>query len=140
MTRSAGTNIRWTRTLIEYFFQEHLVPQIDKYKKEHFLEISKTRADAEKSMLAERDYDWSGLHVINNKGERIELKEVKYVVIGRRKTANVEQEHRLFNEKMVSTGKHLDSDGTAIEFSILQDPDTENIHVRWNKIKTENNV
>lgn len=126
--------------LIEYIFKEHLVPQIDKYKKEHFLEIFKSKSDAEKSIIVEREYDWSDIYILSKEGDRIQPKKVKYVVVGSRKTVDVKQQHRVFNEKMVSTGKHLDSDGMAIEFSIIQDPDTNKIHGRWNKVKTESNA
>lgn len=126
--------------LIEYFFQEHLAPQIDKYKKEHFLEIFKTKADVDKSLLVQREYDWSGIYVISKDGERVELNKVRYIVIGNRKTMNVEQEHRVFNEKMISTGKHLNSDGTTIEFNIVQDPDSRKMHAHWIKNKTESNA
>lgn len=119
--------------LIQYIFQEYLVPQIEKYKEEHLLEIFRTKSDAEKTILVEREYEWSGVFVINDDGERIELKKVKYVVVGNRKIKNVEQKHRIFNKKMVSTGKHINTDGTTIDFTIVQDPDTGKFHARWDK-------
>jgi len=125
--------------LIEYFLQEYLVPQCNKYKKEHFLEIFKTRDDVEKPMLVQSEYDWPGIYAVTKDGERIELKKVRYVVIGNRRAMNVEQEHRVFNDKMVSTGKHFDSDGSTIDFSIVQDPDTRILHAQWVRARKENN-
>ena len=48
-----------------------------------------------------------------------------------RRTMEVDQEHRAFNNKLVSTGKLLDSNGATIDFNIVQDPDTRKMHVRW---------
>ena len=43
----------------------------------------------------------------------------------------VDQVHKVFNKKLISTGKHLDSNGTTIDFNIVQDPDTKKMHFRW---------
>ncbi len=126
--------------LIEYFFQEYLVPQCNKYKKEHFLEIFKTKDDLEKPMLVQREYDWTGVYAITKDDERTELKKVRYVVVGNRRAMDVEQEHRVFNDKMVTTGKHFDSDGSTIDFSIVQDPDTRILHGRWVRDRKESNA
>lgn len=126
--------------LIEYFFKKHIVPHIDKYKSEHFLEIFKTRADADKTLLAQSDYNWRGIYVNSEEAGRVELKKVRYIIIGNRKSMDVKQEHKIFNEKMVSTGKHIESDGSVINFSIVQDPDTEKIHARWRKVKADKNA
>ena len=123
------------------FFKEHLAPNIDQYKKEHFLEIFKTKEDVTKTLLVESEHNLKGIFVINSKGEKIELKKIKYVVTGNRQTSDVPQKHHIFNEKMISTGEHLDRDGTAIKFNIVQDPDTRKIHARcWKRTKVDNNA
>jgi len=119
--------------LIEYIFKDSLVPQIEAYKKEHFLEIFKSKSDARKNITIEREYEWSNVVILNKKGERLQPKKIKYVVTGSRKAVDVEQQHRVFNDKMISTGKVLDSDGAAIKFSIIQDPETRKIHTRWRR-------
>lgn len=119
--------------LIEYFFKEILGPKIDEYKKENFLEIFKKRADLEKNLLAESEHDWSGVTVLIKSGKRVELSKVKYIVIGNRKSQKLEQEHHVYNEKMISTSSHLDVDGSAINFSIIQDPETKKLHITWKR-------
>lgn len=123
------------------FFKEHIVPHINEYKKNHFLEIFKTKEDVGKTLLVEIEYDWPGIYVLDNKGNKTELKKVKYIITGNRISMDVEQAHHVFNEKMVSTGRHLDADGSAIDFSVIQDPDTKKIHARWErKVDSENNA
>ncbi|SDY75791.1 Restriction endonuclease [Nitrosomonas sp. Nm58] len=123
------------KSLIEYFFQENIVPCINEYKKSHFLEIFKTRADVEKILLVESEYSWPGIFVLDADGSRKELTKIKYVITGVRKSMNVEQTHHVFNEKMVSTGRHFDADGSVIDFNVVQDPDTKKIHARWARRK-----
>jgi hypothetical protein len=126
--------------VIEYFFQEYLAPQLDKHKKEHFSEIFKTREDVEKPLWAQSEHDWTGICVVSRDGTRTELSKVKFVVFGNRRAMGVEQEHRLFNERMVSTGRLLDADGTTVDFSIVQDPDTEKIHLRWTRSTSDDDA
>lgn len=125
------------RGLIEYFFKENLAPKLDKYKKEHTLEIFKTKEDLEKTLRAEKEYNWSGITIITNLGERIELSKIKYIVVGTRKSMDVEQEHYIFNKKMVSTGKYLEAQDSTIDFNIVQDPETEKIHIKWKRSKKQ---
>lgn len=129
------------KSLVEYFFKEHIVPHINEYKNSHFLEIFKTKEDVEKMLLVESEYDWLGIYVLDNEGNKTELKKVKYIITGNRKSMDVEQAHHVFNEKMVSTGRHIDADGSAIDFSVIQNPDTKKIHVRWEReMDSENNA
>ncbi len=117
--------------LVEYFFQEHIIPKIKQYKKEHFLEIFKTKADTKKMLFVESEHAWPEISVIDQEGNAVKLSKVKYVITGIRRTMEVNQEHKVFNNKLVSTGKHLDSNGTTIDFNIVQDPDTKKMHFRW---------
>lgn len=121
------------KDIIEYFFQEYLAPQIDKHKKENFLEIFKTKEDVEKTMLVESEHTWPEIHAHDRDGNEVNFSKVKYIVLGVRKTMDVNQEHKVFNNKMISVGKHSESDGSTINFRILQDPDTQKMHVKWLK-------
>ena len=135
-----GENSGNLKSLIEVFFQEHIVPQIDKYKKDNFLEIFKTKEDAEKMMVVESEYSWPDIKALDQNGNTIIFSKIKYVILGMRKTINVEQEHKVFNNKMVSISKHLESDGSTIDFRIVQDPDTRKMHVQWFKEKGAKNA
>jgi hypothetical protein len=123
------------RGLVEYFFKEHLAPKIDQYKKDHFLEIFKTKEDAGKTLLIESVHNLNGIVVQNEQGEMVELNKLKFIVTGQRQTSDVPQKHQKFNEKIISTGEHLDKDGTILKFNIIQDPETGKIHGRWHRKK-----
>lgn len=123
------------KDILEHFFKEHIVPQIDKHKKENFLEIFKTKEDAEKMMLVESEYTWPEIHAHDRDGNEMNFSKVKYIVLGVRKTMDVDQKHMVFNNKVVSIGKHSESDGSTSNFRIMQDPDTRKMHVKWFKTK-----
>ena len=116
--------------LVQYFFQQYVIPQLIQYKKKHFLDLFKDKANLDKTLIAEDVYDWPDIVVDCVNGKQVELKKVKYIVHGNRKSEDVEQAHYVFNKKMVSTGKHLDADGSVITFYVIQDPDTQKISVR----------
>ena len=63
---------------------------------------------------------------------------VGIIIFGTRNTEEVEQKHYKFNELMISTGEHLDRDGSKIKFNIVQDSESKQIHGRWNRKKPEN--
>lgn len=52
---------------------------------------------------------------------------------------DVDQEHKVFNNKLISISKHVESEKSAINFRIVQDPDTGKMHVNWFKIKVSAN-
>lgn len=119
--------------LTSYFFQEHLVPSIRENVKNNFSELFKTQEDLQKPLMVEAEFNWPGIYVINADSSKIELKKVKYIVTGQRNVIDVEQKHRVFNRKMVSTSSHLDADGSILDFNIVQDSDTNKMHVRWRR-------
>lgn len=123
------------KEIVEVFFKENIVKQIDQYKKDHFLEIFKTRADTEKPLRVESEYTWPELKVTDNDGKTVVFSKVKFVILGQRRAVDVHQEHRVLNDKVISFGQHLDSDGTKIDFKIVQDPDTKKMHINWKKEK-----
>ena len=119
--------------LITFYFQEKLGPENEKYKKGKMLEIFRTKADLEKDMHVEVECNWPRITVLSSSGERVEIESVKYVVTGTRQSKDIEQKHQVFNQMLVSTGKHLDSDDSTIHFMIVQEPETKKAHVAWRR-------
>jgi hypothetical protein len=119
--------------LTEHFFKEHVIPGVVAYTKQHFLDIFKTKEDINKPMLVESEHDWPKVVVTDNQGNRVEIARVKYVFTGVRQSMDVHQAHYVFNEKMISVGKHRDPDGTEIDFSLVQDSDSPTLRARWTK-------
>jgi hypothetical protein len=132
---SRGEKVDTLINLVRWFFQEVVVPEIDKYKKEHIAELFKTREDVEKELRCEREYVWPEATVLDKNGNPVTFSVVKFFVKGTRKTKEVEQEHKVFNNKTVSIGKHMEDDGTTIEFRVVQDPDTRKVHLSFDKKK-----
>lgn len=119
------------KEMVEWFFRDYVIPQFTKCRNERFLEIFKTRADLDKTLLGESEHDWPDVQVVTAGGERIDISRIRYIFIGNRQAMEVEQSHHVFNRKMVSTGKHIDSDGTATHFSLVQDPGSTEIRGKW---------
>jgi hypothetical protein len=118
---------------IQYTFYEHVVPEINVYKKDHFSELFKTRADIDKPLLVELNYEWPGIIVLTASGRRIEFRNVRFVVTGRRHAVDLNPAHSVFNEMLVSTASHNDSDGSVIAFNIVQDPEARKLYTRWSR-------
>lgn len=121
------------KEMVEWFFGNYVVPQFTKYQKERFLEIFKTREDLEKTLLCEFEHDWPGVQVVTAEGKRIDIPRIRYVFFGNRQTMEVMQDHHVFNNTMVSTGKHVDSDGTSTHFSLIQLPGSAEIKGKWTR-------
>lgn len=119
--------------LIEHFFKEYVIQGAEAYRRQHFLEIFKTREDIGKTMLVESEHDWPKVTVKDDQGNTIEIARVKYVFMGVRQSAEVHQAHYVFNQKMISLGRHRDPDGTEIDFSLIQESDSSQLHSRWTK-------
>lgn len=128
-----GKEVESLKDIIEHFFKEFIVPQIDKYKKDNFLEIFKSKEDAEKLLVVENEYSWPKLDVRDLNGNEVSISKVKYVILGRRNVVDVNQEHKKLNNKFISVSEHLNSDGSSINFRVIQDPDTKKMHVNWFK-------
>jgi Restriction endonuclease len=123
------------KDIIGRFFQEYIVPEIDKHKKEIFLELFKTKEDAEKMMIVESENTWPEINAHDRDGNKVNFSTVRYIVLGERKTVDIDQRHMVFNNNLVSVGKHLETDGIAINFRIVQDPETRKLHVNWFQTK-----
>ena len=119
--------------LIEHSFKQHVIPGVEAYRKQHFLDIFKTKEDMGKPMLVESEHSWPKVDVTDNLGNRVEIARVKYVYTGVRQTVDVYQALYVFNQKMISVGRHRDPDGTVIDFSLIQDSDSPTLRARWTK-------
>jgi hypothetical protein len=122
----------------EYFFFNHLLPFIQTKKRTEIIKLFKTKADLNKEVYIESDHTFPGTYARLSTGEEIDISVLKFIIFGTRSTKEVEQKHYKFNELMISTGEHLDSDGSKIKFNIVQDPESKQIHGRWNRTKPEN--
>jgi hypothetical protein len=118
--------------LIEHFFKQHVIPGVEAYRKQHFLDIFKTKEDMGKPMLVESEHSWPKVDVTDNMGNRVEIARVKYVYTGVRQTVDVHQAHYVFNQKMISVGRHRDP-GMVIDFSLVQDSNSPTLRARWTK-------
>jgi hypothetical protein len=121
----------------EHFFLNHLLPFIQEKKRKDMMELFKTKADLDKELYIEFDHTFPGTLARLSTGEEIDISDLKFIIFGTRNTEEVGQEHFKFNELMVSTGQHRDSDGSTIKFNIVQDSESKKIHGRWKREKSE---
>jgi hypothetical protein len=128
-----GEVVGTVKEVFEWIFLEKIIPQAQVYVKDNFKEIFKTYANLRKIMYIEKEENLSVLYVISGEGNKTEISKVKFIFHGTRWVADVKPKHSLFNEKMISTGKYIDTDGSLLKFIILQDPDSKQIHVNWRK-------
>jgi hypothetical protein len=126
-----GEVVGTVKEVFEWIFLEIIIPQAQAYVKEHLMEIFKTYADLKKTMYLEKEQDLSEMYVITSKGCKNEISKVKFIVHGARQITDVKQNHSVFNEKMISTSEHIDTDSSILKFKILQDPDTKQLHANW---------
>lgn len=116
------------------FFREVVIPGAVAYKKEHYLEIFKTRADIEKSLLMESQYGLDGLIDLVKDEERVEIRQIKYVYFETRRHEDVPQSHYLYrNQEMFSVGQLADADGSQINVSLMQKGDSPTIRISFFK-------
>lgn len=128
-----GVEIGSVRDVFQSFFQQFLLPRIEKKVREEFREIFKTTGDLSKPLYIESDNRLSGFRVRLFNGSEVDISDVKFLIYGIRLVANVETSHIKFNEMMISAGKHIESDGSVLKFSVIQDPEEHKIHVRWER-------
>jgi len=128
-----GEVVGTVKEVFEWIFLEKIIPQAQVYVKDNFMKIFKNYDDLKKIMYLEKEQNLSKLFVISMDGNKSKISKVKFIFHGIRQVADVEPKHFLYNEKMVSTAKHIDTDGSLLKFKILQDPDNKQIHVNWLK-------
>lgn len=131
-----GEEVGSIKEVFEYFFLEFLLPRIQKKVKAERLDIFKTKADISKLLHVESDHNLPGFSVRLADGEEIDVSDVKFIVHGTRHVSDINQNHMKFNDMMVSTSQYLDADGSLLKFSIVQDPETEQIHGRWRRTES----
>lgn len=130
-----GENSNTLKGLVENFFHNFIIPQIEQYKKNNFIKLFQTRGDIEKTLIVESEHNWPEVTASDKNGNLVTFSKVKYVVLGTRTIADVKQEHKLYNDKIVSLGKHQDNEGTKYNLVTIQDPDTKKIHFNWERKK-----
>jgi hypothetical protein len=119
---------------INYFFREHVVPGAVAYKKEHFLEIFKTREDIEKPLLINCQKDLNGLIVLTRDGSRVEISRISFVLVETRHHEDIPQSHYLYrNQEMFSVGKLAEADGRQVNVSLMQKTVPPSISVRFSE-------
>ena len=112
------------------FFREVVVPGAATYKKDHYLEIFKTRADIEKPLSMESQHDLNDLFVLMKEGRRVEIRQINYVYVETRRHEDVPQSHYLYrNKEMLSVGQLADGDGSQINVSLMQKADSPTIKI-----------
>jgi hypothetical protein len=96
--------------------------------------LFQTMEDCGKVLVVEWGFETPGLSVDVANGENIGIPKLIFIVSGTRRVDEVEQEHRKFNGLMISTGEHALSEGSSIRFHLTQDPETKQLHGRWQTI------
>jgi hypothetical protein len=130
-----GNAVGSLEDFIGSFFREVVIPGAEAYKKEHYLEIFKTRADIEKPLLMESQHDLGGLFVLMNEGKRVEIRQIKYVYFETRRHEDVHQSHYLYrNMEMLSVGQLADVDGSQINVSVMQKADSPTIKISFSNV------
>lgn len=128
-----GEIVGTVKEVFELIFLKKIVPQAITYVKEHFMEIFKKYSDIKKTIYLEAEQEVGELYVIPKKGRKVKISKAKFIIYGTRQIVDVAQSHAKFNEKMISTSKHIDADGSILKFKILQDPDTRQLHANWSR-------
>jgi len=130
-----GEKVGSVKETFEYFFLKFLLPRIQEKVKADFLNIFQTKKDLSKTLYVESDHTFPGFVVSSTSGEEIDISNLRFMVHGSRRFADVKQTHLKFNDLIVSTGEHLDTDGSLLKFTITQDPETKKIHCKWKREK-----
>ena len=132
-----GKELGSIKGTFDYFFLKFLLPHIQSKVKADFLDIFKTREDLAKTLYIECDQTFTGFVVRLDSGAEADISNLKFIIHGTRCSTDVKQTHIKFNDLMASTGQHLDTDGSVLKFSIVQDPEARKIHVKWRRDKSE---
>ncbi|MGH7824332.1 MAG: hypothetical protein ACREQ7_04045 [Candidatus Binatia bacterium] len=132
-----GNEVGSIKETFEYFFLEFLLPRIQEKAKANFLGLFKTKENLSKTLYVESSQTFPGFTVQLTGGEEVDISNLKFIVHGTRRFADVKQTHMKINGLMISTGQHLDTDGSVLKFSIVQDPEAKKIHGKWKREKSE---
>lgn len=121
----------------EYCFREFLIPQIQAEVKAGFLNLFRKKSDFSKFLRVESEHTLPGFTARQPSGAEVDISKLKFIVHGTWHHGDVEQTHIQFNKMMVSTGQHIDSDGSELKFTIVQELDTQKIHANLKRIRSK---
>jgi hypothetical protein len=132
-----GEKVGLIKETFEYFFQKFLLPSIQNKVSTDFMNFFKKKEDITKTLYIESDHIFPGFSVCLDSGDQVDISNLKFKIYGSRTSAEVEQTDIKFNDLMVSTGQYLDTDGSVLKFTIIQDPETKEIHTKIKRQKPE---
>lgn len=132
-----GVELGTIKAVFEIFFNKLMLPNIKKRIQDDFTVIFKTREDLSKPLYQEIDYVFDGFKVRLFDGHLVDISKLKFIVHSFRSVADLNQEHIKFNEMMVSYAKHVDIDGSQLNFTVTQDPINKQIHCAWKRKNSE---
>ena len=133
-----GIQIASIKDTFEYFLEKKFKQQIQEKVNKDRAEIFKTKDDLSKTLYAESEFNFVGLKAKLDNGDKVDISQVRIIVNSTRRTFDIKPNHCKFNDLMVSTAKHLDTDGSLIKFNVVQDTESKKIHVKWKKEGTLN--
>jgi hypothetical protein len=110
---------------IEYYFKKHLAIEIDKNIGKEFNKMVNNLNDARKPIKIEVTKHLAGLSLHIAKETTLNISKVQFIVIGTREVTDIPMEHKVFDNQMISFGKHLNSTHEH-DVAIIQKPDNEN--------------
>ncbi|MBA6391482.1 restriction endonuclease [Colwellia sp. BRX10-3] len=110
---------------IEYYFKEHLTPELDDKMGEEFKKLVNNLDDARKLIQIEVTKHLAGLSLHTTKDIVLNISKVQFLIIGTREVTDIQMEHKVFDNQMISFGQHLNSTHEH-DVAIIQKPDSEN--------------
>jgi hypothetical protein len=111
---------------IEYYFKEHLTLELDKKIGKEFKKMVNNLDDARKPIQIDVTKHLRGLSLHTAKDTTLNISKVQFIVIGTREVTDIPMEHKIFDNQMISFGKHLNS-MYEHDVAIIQKPDSDNL-------------
>ena len=111
---------------IEYYFKEHLTIEIDKKIGEEFKKMVNNLNDARKPIQIEVTKHLTGLSLQTAKETTLNIFKFQFTVIGTREVTDIPMEHKVFDNQMISFGKHLNSTYEH-DVAIIQKPNCDSL-------------
>lgn len=110
------------------------LPELHGELKKLWAALFLTLDDLKKELVMEWECETPNFSVTDARGEDIKIPKLKFLILGKRQVAEVAQQHHKFNGLMLSTGEHFLSEDLSIRFYLTQDPETKQLHGRWQTI------
>lgn len=111
---------------IEYYFKEHLTIELDKRIGQEFKRMVNNLDDAKKPIQIEVTKHLKGLSLHTAKDTTLNIFKIQFIVIGTREVTDITMEHKVFDNQMISFGKHINSTFEH-DVAIIQKPDSDNL-------------